>query len=200
MLYLNGKIFVKFFSYKNTADLRGKISTVLSIEVQNLTSGGWVPGSELDKLQERVIFNEIASLNPFFIRFSKHFNEYKKLSQKTVDQKKLKTVIGQYIWNLFLPRIVLNDIHRLYFDSGSSIAYLSEQFIHSLDSAPWAKDLQENLEIYTSNLLTFLDFILMGPKLYPSVNISLLCNRISNFYKREIRSYNTRIILMGVRI
>ena len=170
----NGKKIVEFFSYEDTADLRAKIANVINFEVQNLNSGGWVPGSVYDELQQRVVFNEIASKNPFFIRFSKHFNDYTKLSKKTVDQNQLKTVIGKYIWDIFLHRIILEDVTSLYFDSGSSIAYLTEQFIHILDSSPWTSDLQEKLRIHTSNLLTFLDFTLMDPKLHSSVNINLL--------------------------
>lgn len=157
-----GKRIVEFFSYNDIGDLRAKLSNAIKLEFP-LLSGGWVSGNQYDKLVKRVQFDEAVSSNPFFARYAKRLNLFEKLSKRTLLQKDLKSAIARYFWKLYLPKIALNNITRLFFESGSSIAYLSEEFMISVDKARWGRDLCKKLRIATNNILTFLDFALIEP-------------------------------------
>ncbi|MFN0169016.1 MAG: DUF4062 domain-containing protein [Bryobacteraceae bacterium] len=155
-----GKRIVDFFSYSDPGDLRAKLSDAIKLEFPP-ASGGWVPGFYLDELVKRVHFDETVSSNPFFRRFAKRLNSFGKLSTRTSLEEPLKRGISRYFWRLFLPRIALTDMSRLFFESGSSIAYVSEDFIRLVGEARWGRDLSKKLKIATNNILTFFDFALI---------------------------------------
>ncbi len=158
-----GKRLVEFFSYNDPGDLRAKLSDSITVGFTK-ASGGWVPGTYLDELAKRVHFDETVSSNPFFRRFAKRLNSFGKLSTRTLIEEPLKRTISRYFWGLFLPKIALTDISRLFFESGSSIAYVSEDFIRLVGDARWGRDLSSKLRIATNNILTFFDFALIEPR------------------------------------
>jgi len=158
----HGKRIVEFFSYNDIGDLRAKLSNAIKLEFPTL-SGGWVSGIQYDKLVKRVKFDETVSSNPFFARYATRLNHFEKLSKRTLLQEELKRAIARYFWKIYLPEIALLNISRLFFESGSSIGYLSEEFMHFVDKARWGRDLCKKLRIATNNILTFLDFALIEP-------------------------------------
>jgi hypothetical protein len=158
----DGKRIVEFFSYVDTGDLRAKLSDAIKLEFSAL-SGGWVPGALYDELVKRVHFDETVSSNPFFRRFATRLNRFGKLSSRTSLQASLKHAIARYFWKLYLPKIALTGMSRLFFESGSSIAYVSEEFITVVGDARWGRDLSKKLKIATNNILTFFDFALISP-------------------------------------
>jgi hypothetical protein len=156
-----GKRIVEFFSYNDVGDLRAKLSDAIKLEFAGLP-GGWVPGLLFDDLLKRVHFDETVSSNPFFRRFATRLNNFGKLSKRTSFQEPLKRAIARYFWKLYLPMIALSGRSRLFFESGSSIAYVSEDFIRLVGDARWGRDLSKKLRIATNNILTFFDFALIG--------------------------------------
>ena len=155
-----GKRIVEFFSYNDIGDLRAKLSDAIKLEFVALP-GGWVSGTRYDELVKRVHFDETVSSNPFFARFASRMNRFGKLSKRTLLQEHLKRAIARYFWKLYLPKIALSGISRLFFESGSSIAYLSEEFMQLVGEARWGRGLCKRLRIATNNILTFLDFTLI---------------------------------------
>ena len=155
-----GKRIVDFFSYIDVGDLRAKLSDAIKLEFVGIP-GGWVSGARYDELVKRVHFDETVSSNPFFGRFADRLNRFGKLSRRTLLQEQLKRNIARHFWKLYLPQIALFGISRLFFESGSSIAYLSEEFMRFVGDARWGRDLCKKLKIATNNILTFLDFALI---------------------------------------
>jgi hypothetical protein len=161
-----GKRIVDFFSYTDPGDLRAKLSDAIKLEFLALP-GGWVSGVMYDELVKRVHFDETVSANPFFRRFATRLNRFGKLSKRTLLQQQLKRAIARHFWQLYLPTIALFGTSRLFFESGSSIAYVSEEFIRFVGEARWGRDLCKQLKIATNNILTFLDFALIEPSSDP---------------------------------
>lgn len=157
-----GKRIVEFFSYQNIGDLRAKLSSAIKPEYAAV-SGGWVPGLLYDNMLERVQFDASVSSNPFFQRFAERLNGFKKLTGRTSDRNHLKSAIARHFWKLYLSKIALSERSRLFFESGSSIAYVSEDFIRRVGEAQWGRDLSKRLRIATNNILTFFDFALIAP-------------------------------------
>ena len=66
----------------------------------------------------------------------------------------------QYFLDQYLGRMIDSGIRKIFFESGSSIAYLSKAFIDRLNKQEFLSIEADNLYIQTNNILTFLDFIL----------------------------------------
>ena len=160
---------VEYFSYDNPGDLRSKVSNAVALEIQSLATprGGWVPGVLYDALAERVMFDVAVSGNLFFRRYANRLNQFRTLSLRTKVEDKLKVSVARYFWRLYLPRISSKKMKSLFFESGSSIAYVSQEYIRILTREDWASHLTERIQISTNNILTFLDFILIDPPAKP---------------------------------
>ena len=64
----------------------------------------------------------------------------------------------------FMPRLPECDVKRLFFESGSTIGYLSYEFLRRM-KRPWVRQWIANndISIHTNNILTYLDFVLADP-------------------------------------
>ena len=62
-----------------------------------------------------------------------------------------------------MPKIDEKQITHIYFESGSSIAYVSRRFIDYVKGEDWflEKGLNKKLKLRTNNFLTYLDFLLV---------------------------------------
>ena len=169
-----GKRICEFFSYKDDPKaFANVVSRAVSNTAKSLNIGGWVPGYLYEELFDRVKFDNEASQNPFFNDLAERLNKFTKLSKKTNREQELKKGISDYFWHLYLPNIKRKNIERIYFDSGSSIAFLSRSFIEFINSKKWTRHLSQEIQIATNNILTFLDFILMDPSSEP-ISIHLI--------------------------
>jgi hypothetical protein len=155
----SGGRLVQFFSSKDISDLAGKIALALQVHLPSSGhKGGWVRGELYDKLAERIVI-ESPGQNRFFTKFAKRLSDVPKVTHRVQFQELLKTAIASAFWTHYLPRFTLRNVWNLYFESGSSIAYLSEAFIANAQSSQWI-DISK-YKILTNNVLSFLDFTLM---------------------------------------
>ena len=126
--------------------------------------GGWIPASWFDDVSEQIKLGTVVSQNPFFERLVKRLDSFLVLSRRTVTDRGQKELMSAFFWEAFLARLAVHDIKELFFESGSTIAYLSYDFIQRTKH-PWVRKwiAKKDLVIKTNNILTYLDFILTDP-------------------------------------
>jgi hypothetical protein len=161
-----GTRIVEFFSNDNLGDLAHKYSTSLSDEVEKLNDagyqGGWIEGREYEALKDKDNLGLLSSENPFFQKLLEGLNRFKTLSKRTKIAEPLKKGIAWYFWQRYLPKLYEKKIKAIYFESGSSIAYVSHEFIEQVKDQSWfyQKNMHKQIAVRTNNLLTYLDFLI----------------------------------------
>lgn len=166
-----GRIIVQFFGLAAI----DKLATTYELELQEAIrklggKGGWIRSELYDVLERRVSLGETGGGNPFFKRFVDRLNSFDVLSRRTIYKvPRLKRAIAGYFLDQYLGRMIQSGIRNLFFESGSSIAFLSETFIERL-TEDWMREVYRELNIQTNNILTYLDFVLsehIRTELYP---------------------------------
>jgi len=160
---------------KLSEDFSEAIHEVIETHYRSGSYGGWVHSSSYENISSQIAFAREVSNNPFFKRYAKRFSFFDKLSQRTEIQSDLKESIAKYFWEQYMPEIERKKIDSIYFESGSSIAYLSNQFLQYLKEEEWFYDsnLHKNIRIRTNNLLSYFDFRLADSSWKP-INVSLM--------------------------
>jgi len=131
---------------------------------------GWIRGELYDELEGKIGLGDVAGQNPFFKRFITRLDSFDVLSLRCAEKvPHLKRAIAEYFSDQYLGRIIDSGFRNLFFESGSSIAFLSEVFIERLQE-DWMREVSRDLRIQTNNVLTYLDFLLserIQIELYP---------------------------------
>lgn len=173
-----GKRIAGFFSYSNVDQLCDTYADALHGEVDRLTEngakGGWVEGKLYDALNARIALGASVN-NPFFQRYANRLSTFEKLAQRTLVEAAAKETIAEYFWEQYMPRFDENHISHIYFESGSSIAFVSRKFIEYVKEEDWftKHKLDTRLRLRTNNLFTYMDFLLIDPPWTP-MDIQLL--------------------------
>ena len=163
---VKGTRIVEFFSTANLGDLAHKYSSSLSDEIEKLNDagykGGWIEGREYEALRDRESLGLLSSENPFFQKLLDGLNRFKTLSKRTKIAEPLKRGIAWYFWQRYFPTLHENKIKAIFFESGSSIAYVSHEFIEQVKNQSWfnEKNMYKQIAVRTNNLLTYLDFLI----------------------------------------
>lgn len=167
-----GSRIVGYFSYgkleKLSRDYSYAITDCVDALEGELPHGkGWVKGNEynnclyeFDKLRNRIILEESVSKNPFFKDLAGKINKFSKLTKRTTIFSELKRAAAVYFWKLYFPQLYHKGIKAIFFESGSSIAYVSQEFINQIRQQRffYTNKLDEQIRIRTNNVLTYLDF------------------------------------------
>ncbi len=103
-------------------------------------------------------FSAEVGRNPFIQSVVSKLNEFEKLSHRCVEERaNLKEAMGQYFWdNLGYEFVLKHGIRNLYFESGSTIAYVSSEF----GKSDTFKNHRGEWQIRTNNILSYLQFVL----------------------------------------
>lgn len=161
-----GSRIVGWFSHNDLGTLRSQYGRALNDCVTQLThdkySGGWVPGSEYAKFVGRHFLEESVSSNPFFLLLTERLEKFETLSRRTTVAQAQKRVAAKFFWTRYLEKLYRTGINSLFFESGSSVAYVSREFIAQAADQDWftTRGMPERLRIRTNNLLTYVDFLL----------------------------------------
>ena len=149
-------------------ELKQDFTNALRDLTASLSRGGWVRGEWYDRQSEEVSLTRAVSENPFFVRFLERLNSFQLLSTRTMSSRDQKEIMARYFWDIFLSRLFVCDINRLFFESGSTIAYLSYEFLTRM-ARPWVREqiAKKEFAIDTNNILTYLDFVLAKPDADP---------------------------------
>jgi hypothetical protein len=177
---------VGYFSYNNLDALSDLYSRAIDDCVRSINEngpvGGWVDGDEFDALNGRIHLSPSVSDNAFFRDFAQSLDRFSKLSKRTNVEKRSKEGIASYFWQRYFSKLHDKKIRTLYFESGSSVAYVSREFIHQVrrQSDWWyQRKATESVHVLTNNILTYLQFLLqespwqpMDVRLNPSGPVS----------------------------
>ena len=99
--------------------------------------------------------------NPFFKRFAERLNAYDELNKRCSKVTPLKKAIARFFWQEYLTVIIKdNGVRTLFFESGSSIAFVADEFLTCFEDEVLLKSLSDDLKVQTNNILVFLDFAL----------------------------------------
>ncbi|MDT7044108.1 DUF4062 domain-containing protein [Candidatus Nitronereus thalassa] len=168
-----GKRIAGFFSYNDTSHLcevySGAISATINEYFDSGQKGGWVNGAIYDDLKAQIALGRSVSNNIFFKRFAERLSTFGTLSGRTQIDSELKTSIAEFFWLNYLTIIEEKGINKIFFESGSSIAYASRKFIEYVyeERQSYHDWLHEKLQIRTNNFLTFLDLLLIDSSWQP---------------------------------
>ncbi len=119
-------------------DLRQNFTNALHDLAGSLRTGGWVPASWFERMSEQISLGSTVSQNPFFERFVRRLDSFQILSRRTVTFGDQKEMIANFFWDTMLPRLPVSGVRRLFFESGSTIAYLSYEFVQRTKK-PWVR-------------------------------------------------------------
>jgi hypothetical protein len=127
---------------------------------------GWVPA----ELYESTRLPVDVDKNPFIRGIVGKLSEYDTLSRRvTQESPDLKAGMADYFWDRYLAKLMHLGYWRLFFESGSTIAYLSAAFANRL-LTPYGHRYRDQWKIRTNNILTYLQFVLwhnISVDLYP---------------------------------
>ncbi|MEW6609511.1 MAG: DUF4062 domain-containing protein [bacterium] len=147
---------IDFFKKGDIGDLKAKFSNALTrlINSPEFKMPGWVRASE-----------ELLSLGPItkdpFIRgIIEKLKTFDLLTKRsTTMNPDLKRGMASYFWDRCFAEIIDLGIKDLFFESGSTIAYLSSEFSERL-TTPAGQEVISELRIKTNNILTYLELVL----------------------------------------
>ncbi|MBI4232494.1 DUF4062 domain-containing protein [Candidatus Peregrinibacteria bacterium] len=125
-------------------------------------------GNALDKLIHKTDFrmpgwqrfSADVGKNRFIQKIVSNLSGFDKLSERcVVERPELKEATGNYFWGQWGSKVTNAGIRHLYFESGSSIAFASSEFLTRLSDQAWQRH-REHWRIKTNNILTYLEFVL----------------------------------------
>lgn len=158
----NGERLVDFFTKRDIGALKADFLMALDglIKDPGFKRHGWVPGELYESIRPLTRLGEDIHRNKFIRKIVNKLNEYHILSERCTDREPLaKEVMASYFWDYYLAKIVELGIKNLFFESGSTIVYLSTEFSSRLEEPAGGKLISE-WRIFTNNILTYLEFVL----------------------------------------
>lgn len=128
--------------------------------------GGWV--REVD-VRDAIALNQTIRNNEFFDRYVNRLKMFPTLSKRTAIGKAEKKAIATFFWDRYLPKLSMWDLNAVFFESGSTLAYVGYEFNQRLRK-PWVRKYVEHhrdrdnkddeFKILTNNILIYIDFAL----------------------------------------
>jgi len=112
--------------------------------------------------------SDLSINNRFWRRFVMRVNQWAVLDSRFNTNAALKQASAEFFWDLYLGILSKGLISRLFFESGSAVAFLSEALAGRLDQVAFA---QWGAQIESNNVISYMEFILSqfgNASLYPS--------------------------------
>lgn len=119
---------------------------------ESLADYGWVRVEDEDAVRAKAIRE-----NQFLSRVIDRLQQFSKLTDRVQQQPKEKQAVAEFFWDTMAGSIRRTGYRHLFFESGSSIAYVSQQFEETVlmagdDAAEW--------QIKSNNVETLLQLLL----------------------------------------
>jgi len=127
------------------------------------------PSCPSAKNLEASSFPEAYSQHPFFRRILDVMERWPVVRERYGQNERLKQAVANFFLDLYLSEIVKGQVTRIFFESGSSIAVLSELLLDRLGEE-WLR-MSANIDIETNNVLAYIYCVLAQSSkvlLYPS--------------------------------
>lgn len=146
---------VRTFKKGNPSELKALFSIALNslIKQQDNKIHGWI------KANEELLSLGLVSGNPFIREIIERLKKYDVLTERSIENVKLKKGMASYFLDQCFAPIMDLGVRDFFFESGSTIAYLSSEFSERL-SDPAGQNVMNQLSIKTNNILTYLEFVL----------------------------------------
>ena len=96
--------------------------------------------------------------NPFVARFVRRLSSWPVLKRRLHHNEDLKGAAADFFLDRYMERLVSSGVSKLFFESGSSIAYLGERFLLRLNKE-WVQRETQVLDLETNNILCLMEFI-----------------------------------------
>jgi len=110
---------------------------------------------------------DYAAGNPFWRRFAARIGQWTTLEARFNVNAALKQAAAEFFLDLYFDTLSKAQLSRFFFESGSSIAFLSEGFASHLNRTPRAT----GITIETNNIMSYMEFVLSQSspvQLYPA--------------------------------
>ena len=140
----------------NHLELSGKLSGWISFKHYN---------SIKQEMESKIFLDNTLSINPFVKTFIEKLQRFGKLSNRANLQSNLKQCAANYFWERYFSKLYDNSIKHIFFESGSSIAYVSDKFIDFVKNKSdsfYRKGIEKEIQLHTNNIFTYLNFILLA--------------------------------------
>ncbi|MFO1482835.1 MAG: hypothetical protein U1F71_05650 [Verrucomicrobiaceae bacterium] len=145
-----------FGTFKNVHELQTQIAEHLSSVVHAIKTTREAT-SQKEKAEAATI-QVAVERNRFLKRIVTRLNLFEKLTDRCANRNpELKQEMARFFWRHAHGELVKKNIRNLFFESGSTIVYLAEEFVHH------CKHLHSPLgewTIKTNNIVTYLNFVL----------------------------------------
>lgn len=154
----------KLREYREKCTKKGLVKYYKTIaEFREMLSGhiSFVTDTKLnDHKKERFYLQEAIEHNPFLNEIVTRINKFEILSERCIEKNpSLKRAMAKCFWKHCFLDIVDKGVRSLFFESGSTIAYLSAEFRNKLNSKD-GQSYRDKIYLTTNNILTYLQFIL----------------------------------------
>lgn len=140
------------FNFKEPQELAERVRHDLTSTISTL---------QVTSPRDRLKLRQEIDKNEFLREVILKINEYTALSDRYVQNDALKRAMGRFFWENFSAEIIDANIRNVFFESGSTIAYLSGEFRNYLQRADGRKHLHE-WKLTTNNIITYLQFVLFA--------------------------------------
>lgn len=100
--------------------------------------------------------------NPVLRRFINRMNDMIYLHKRCETAVDLKRSVADFFWSRFFDKMISSNINKVFFEAGSSIAYVTEVLVHQFMPPFFDQDRFTNLHFHTNNILTYIDFLLFS--------------------------------------
>ncbi|MBS0167922.1 MAG: DUF4062 domain-containing protein [Nitrospira sp.] len=108
---------------------------------------------------------QILERTPFLKPVLNELKGYKLLFNRVQEREELKRHLANFFWHYCFPGINKAKAYRLFFESGSTVAYLADSFLlQTTENKSWTGYLPK-VQIMTNNILVYLQFLFTSPTL-----------------------------------
>ena len=127
---------------------------------------GYVPVTEVLGIKKLVSLLGTVGQTEIMIDILGQLNKYDRLVHRMSEGPHLKRGLSTYFWKRFAAQIFNAGYRNLYFESGSTLAYLSSELLPLLErnaaTLLTTPILENRIRIRTNNILTYLSYILLS--------------------------------------
>jgi nucleoside 2-deoxyribosyltransferase len=143
--------------FKNDAQLGIAVASSLQalIHKPNFNAPGLIPADTIDTESGLQELYSTPFIGPTVMRLT----GYALLFERVQEQRALKRELAKFFWHYCFPGIWRAGVYRLFFESGSTIAYVAERFLHQTSENRSWKDYWPKVSITTNNILVFLQYL-----------------------------------------
>jgi len=154
----------RYFSNDQSEKLDVDYLIAVQEQASSMQEGGWVRYSEVKAAIE---LNDTIANNEFFQRYVDRLNTFPILSQRAGVGKDEKEAVARFFWDRYLSKLATWKMSRLFFESGSTLAYVGYEFSQRLRK-PWVRTYidasrgkpNNEFQVFTNNILIYIDFAL----------------------------------------